>query len=127
MLWYGAEKERPFVYHDVITHPVSSTQANPQTNKQWPKKEYYSPELKDFVAQCMMQNPQQRPSAEALLQHPFITKYASKDVDLAGWFKSVMGEKEKKEKSSKKNPPPPPKEHHPPPSASASPPVQPGA
>jgi serine/threonine protein kinase len=33
-----------------------------------------SPELRDFVAQCMRKDPWQRPSAEQLMQHPFVTQ-----------------------------------------------------
>jgi serine/threonine protein kinase len=33
-----------------------------------------SPEFCDFVAQCMAKDPHRRPSAEALLSHPFILK-----------------------------------------------------
>lgn len=33
-----------------------------------------SPELRDFVAQCMRKDPWQRPTAEQLLQHPFVVQ-----------------------------------------------------
>ena len=33
-----------------------------------------SPELRDFVAQCMHKDPWQRPSAEQLMEHPFIAQ-----------------------------------------------------
>ncbi|KAF5830666.1 kinase-like domain-containing protein [Dunaliella salina] len=36
-----------------------------------------SPQFKDFLAQCLRKNPYERPTAEQLLQHPFITKHAS--------------------------------------------------
>jgi hypothetical protein len=31
-----------------------------------------SPELRDFLAQCMRKDPWQRPTAEQLLRHPFV-------------------------------------------------------
>lgn len=37
-----------------------------------PKK--WSPEFQDFLAQCFIMDPDQRPSAEQLLEHPFIAK-----------------------------------------------------
>ena len=37
----------------------------------------FSPELCDFVASCLNKDPNNRLSAESLLNHPFITKYSS--------------------------------------------------
>eukprot|EP00501_MAST-03F_sp_TOSAG23-6_P000337 GSMAST32.ASY1.ANO1.344.1 assembled CDS len=41
--------------------------------------EKYSPELVDFCAKCLKKNPKERPSAEELLSHPFLTE-ATLDV-----------------------------------------------
>lgn len=35
--------------------------------------EEFSDTFKDFVAQCLIKDPTQRPTATTLLQHPFIT------------------------------------------------------
>mmetsp|Transcript_9782 Transcript_9782/g.24382 ORF Transcript_9782/g.24382 Transcript_9782/m.24382 type:complete len:480 (-) Transcript_9782:340-1779(-) len=42
-----------------------------------PKGPQFSDEFKDFVRQCMQKNPFERPSAEQLLNHPFVSKYAN--------------------------------------------------
>ena len=34
--------------------------------------EKFSPEFSDFIAKCLVKNPEERPSATALLQHKFI-------------------------------------------------------
>lgn len=39
-----------------------------------PPKGTCSPELCDFVAQCMRKDPWQRPTAEQLLSHPFVVQ-----------------------------------------------------
>lgn len=51
----------------------------------------YSEECKSFVAACLVKNPAQRPSAAALLSHPFL---ASVDGIPDGWatfVRSVVG------------------------------------
>jgi serine/threonine protein kinase len=39
-----------------------------------PPREEFSEEFRDFVAKCLMKDPLQRPTAEDLLQHPYIIK-----------------------------------------------------
>lgn len=39
-----------------------------------PAGQEYSDDFRDFVTQCMQKNPFQRPSAEQLLSHPWVTK-----------------------------------------------------
>lgn len=40
--------------------------------------EHFSPLLNDFIATCLQKDPQQRPSAEELLRHPFIKREVDK-------------------------------------------------
>lgn len=49
-----------------------------------------SPELRDFVAQCMRKDPWQRPTAEQLMQHPFITQRGQPPADLRTFMRSCM-------------------------------------
>lgn len=50
----------------------------------------FSPEFCSFVADCLHKDSAQRPQAEQLLNHPFITKYANADVDLSSFVHSVF-------------------------------------
>merc|ERR1712138_205429 len=53
--------------------------------------EQFSPELCDFVQSCLNKDPNSRISAEGLLSHPFITKYANQsNVDLANWINPIF-------------------------------------
>ena len=49
-----------------------------------------SPELRDFLAQCMRKDPWQRPTAEQLLRHPFVLQQgcvgARPGCWMAGWL-----------------------------------------
>ena len=51
----------------------------------------FSAEFRDFILQCLCKEPEQRPSAEQLLQHPFIRMYddALRPFDMAGFVRSV--------------------------------------
>ncbi|KAE8886656.1 hypothetical protein PF005_g1857 [Phytophthora fragariae] len=42
--------------------------------------ESFSEECRSFVDQCLLIDPEDRPSAEALLQHPFIHKYTAEET-----------------------------------------------
>jgi len=42
------------------------------------KNKKYSPEFKDFLHKCFIMNPNERPSAKTLLEHPFLKKAAPK-------------------------------------------------
>ncbi|CAI5744029.1 unnamed protein product [Peronospora destructor] len=46
--------------------------------------EMYSEECRAFVDQCLTLDPEERPTADALLQHPFIHKYTAEET-LAEW------------------------------------------
>ena len=86
------------VQEPVLGQVIVETTKN---HSQWPEGVYFSPEFKDFVAQCMQQKPEDRPTADQLRSHPFITKYANADVDMAAFFKSVMGESKKSKDKDK--------------------------
>ena len=50
----------------------------------------YSKELIDFSKKCLIKNLKERPTATALLQHPFIVKYQDKSrEELAIWLNSI--------------------------------------
>ena len=44
--------------------------------------EDYSVDFRDFVRQCLVKDPQNRPSADELLQHPFVQRGKSVNRDL---------------------------------------------
>eukprot|EP00755_Sulcionema_specki_P012699 Sspe_Gene.52100::Locus_28877_Transcript_1_1_Confidence_1.000_Length_1351::g.52100::m.52100/K20603/MKK2; mitogen-activated protein kinase kinase 2 len=56
----------------------------------WPEGVSLGPEFRDFVAKCMIQKPDLRPSAAELLDHPFVQLHKKTGVDLTAWFKSIM-------------------------------------
>ena len=67
-----AEGEPPFskvkgywVLKKIITHPTKGLK----------NKEKWSKEFNDFVEKCLIYEPEKRPSAKELLEHPFIIKY----------------------------------------------------
>lgn len=47
-----------------------------------------SEELTYFVSECLEKEPDGRPTAAELLQHPFLRLYAQEDVDLASYMRS---------------------------------------
>ncbi|CAJ2665324.1 mitogen-activated protein kinase kinase 3 isoform X1 [Trifolium pratense] len=55
-----------------------------------PSKEKFSPEFCSFVDACLLKDPDNRPTAEQLLSHPFITKYETAKADLAGFVRNVF-------------------------------------
>lgn len=72
-----AEGEPP--YAGVI--PVKAMfmiQKNPP--KGLPNEDNYSPEYNDFVKKCLILNPDDRPTATELLEHPFIKKSQGKSI-----------------------------------------------
>ncbi|CAM6128999.1 unnamed protein product [Calypogeia fissa] len=50
----------------------------------------FSWEFRSFVDSCLAKDPGERPTAEQLLSHPFIKKYETEEVDLAGFVHSVF-------------------------------------
>lgn len=58
-------------YHNI--HPMRAIfmiPSKPPPTLEEPTK--YSKEFNDFIAKCLVKNPDQRPGAEELLSHPFI-------------------------------------------------------
>ena len=54
----------------------------------------FSAELCSFVKDCLTKNYKHRPKHKKLLEHAFIKKYESQQVDVAAWYASVMRQME---------------------------------
>jgi serine/threonine protein kinase len=54
-----------------------------------------SSEFKDFIAQCLTVDPDERPNSKQLLQHDFIAKYADTDVSIKDWLSQKFNSKDK--------------------------------
>lgn len=50
----------------------------------------FSPEFEDFVVQCLLKDPSARPNYTQLLEHPFLQRAKSAEVDMAGYVTSVI-------------------------------------
>lgn len=50
----------------------------------------FSPEFCSFVSECLTKNYKERPKYRELLEHPFIKRYETKEVDVAAWLAEVM-------------------------------------
>jgi serine/threonine kinase 3 len=59
------------------------------------EKEKWSPDFHDFIAKCLVKNPQQRSSASDLLKHPFIQNAAPRS-ELQQLAESFIAFKEQK-------------------------------
>ncbi|WCJ41430.1 mitogen-activated protein kinase kinase 3 [Euphorbia peplus] len=55
-----------------------------------PSKHKFSSEFCSFIDACLQKEPDARPTAEQLLSHEFITKYADDEVDLATFVQNVF-------------------------------------
>eukprot|EP00850_Spirogloea_muscicola_P005249 SM000023S07705 [mRNA] locus=s23:959694:963317:- [translate_table: standard] len=55
-----------------------------------PPADRFSPEFRSFVDACLLKDSRARPTAEQLLQHPYIRKYENTDVDLPSFIHSVF-------------------------------------
>ncbi|KAI9286463.1 kinase-like domain-containing protein [Umbelopsis sp. AD052] len=50
-----------------------------------------STECRDFVATCLIKDPNDRPGPKKMLEHPFIKQWYGVEVDIASWIKEVWG------------------------------------
>lgn len=50
----------------------------------------FSPEFRDFVAQCLQKNADERPKYKGLLEHPFIKRAEETEVDMEDYISSVI-------------------------------------
>lgn len=51
----------------------------------------YSEQARDFVSRCLRKVPEERPSYNQLLQHPFLTDQPEKEqLDMAAWVESAL-------------------------------------
>ncbi|XP_064601595.1 dual specificity mitogen-activated protein kinase kinase 6-like [Liolophura sinensis] len=50
----------------------------------------FSKDIEDFVAKMLTKKVEQRATCVDLLEHPFVKKYEEEDVDMAGYFSTVM-------------------------------------
>ncbi|XP_078604950.1 dual specificity mitogen-activated protein kinase kinase 7-like isoform X2 [Branchiostoma floridae x Branchiostoma japonicum] len=55
-----------------------------------PPKQGFSLDFCSFVQNCLTKDFKKRPKYRQLLEHGFIKRYETKDVDVAGWFTDVM-------------------------------------
>uniref|UniRef100_A0A672RIB9 Dual specificity mitogen-activated protein kinase kinase 7 n=1 Tax=Sinocyclocheilus grahami TaxID=75366 RepID=A0A672RIB9_SINGR len=50
----------------------------------------FSPDFQSFVKDCLTKDHRKRPKYHKLLEHSFIRRYEVSEVDVAGWFQTVM-------------------------------------
>lgn len=50
----------------------------------------FSAEFKDFVDKCLKKNPDERADLKTLMNHAWIGKWESEDVEIAGWVCKTM-------------------------------------
>ncbi|CAO3630518.1 unnamed protein product [Cunninghamella echinulata] len=53
----------------------------------------FSNEAQDFIDQCLQKDATKRPNYKELMNHPFIIKYETVDVDLSSWVKQALDSK----------------------------------
>lgn len=46
----------------------------------------FSPEFCSFISSCLQKDPKARPSAQQLMEHPFLSMYDDLNIDLASYF-----------------------------------------
>ncbi|WWC92181.1 uncharacterized protein L201_007135 [Kwoniella dendrophila CBS 6074] len=50
----------------------------------------YSDDANDFVAKCLLKDPNQRPTYAQLLEHPFLVADKDAEVDMVGWVNAAL-------------------------------------
>jgi hypothetical protein len=55
-----------------------------------PPADRYSQELRSFCQSCLQKRPEERPTALALLSHPFVLRHRTEIVDTAAFMRSVV-------------------------------------
>ncbi|KAM1953950.1 hypothetical protein EV2_024129 [Malus domestica] len=55
-----------------------------------PSKHQFAPEFCSFIEACLQKDADERPTAEQLLSHPFITKYEDSQVNIGAFARSVF-------------------------------------
>ncbi|KZS93943.1 kinase-like protein [Sistotremastrum niveocremeum HHB9708] len=58
--------------------------------------EGYSEDAQDFVAQCLMKDPNARATYAELLEHPFLGADRGREVDMAGWVARALAHRQEK-------------------------------
>ncbi|KAJ3036420.1 MAP kinase kinase Wis1 [Rhizophlyctis rosea] len=61
----------------------------------------YSQECRDFVAKCLNKSPKERPTYAELLAMPWLQKYETEEVDMAGWAREAIAQKQAREKAAR--------------------------
>ncbi|KAM4039802.1 dual specificity mitogen-activated protein kinase kinase 7 isoform 1-T1 [Anomaloglossus baeobatrachus] len=54
----------------------------------------FSPLFQSFVKDCLTKDHRKRPKYNKLLEHPFLRRYETQEVDVASWFQDVMAQTE---------------------------------
>ncbi|BFZ61195.1 MAP kinase kinase Wis1 [Saitoella coloradoensis] len=73
--------------------------------------EDFSEDAKDFVRQCLNKSPRNRPNYAQLLRHPWLQRWETEEVDMAGWVKRSLEAREKAKKEGVKEEKPKPALH----------------
>jgi hypothetical protein len=55
-----------------------------------PPADHYSEELRSFCRSCLQKQPEKRPTALALMSHPFVLRHREHEVDTAAFMRSVI-------------------------------------
>ncbi len=54
----------------------------------------YSPAAREWVANCLIKDPEQRAGFQVLLAHPFIQEQEAQDIDMLAWVATASKFKE---------------------------------